>query len=198
MKKGIELINEERKRQIEKEGWTSTHDDLHSTGALSRAALCYREAIDANAPMPRRWPWASEWWKPADRLRNLVKAGALYLAEHDRYVRMAYLERAEFYTSIVLEVAEEIDKLLATKGKSKSWEFEFGQSLLIISVPTQLNDLLWHFGTSDPELRHWDFFRFSYTASKKWYGLELVAGPLYVIYTRPQAGYAVVGGGQHG
>ena len=30
---GIELITKERTRQIEKEGWTSEHDDTHNDGA---------------------------------------------------------------------------------------------------------------------------------------------------------------------
>lgn len=41
MKTGIELIAEERQRQIEKEGWTKEHDAEHETFELSAAAACY-------------------------------------------------------------------------------------------------------------------------------------------------------------
>lgn len=41
MKSGIEIIAEERKRQIEVEGWTLEHDDEHRCGELSDAAVCY-------------------------------------------------------------------------------------------------------------------------------------------------------------
>lgn len=42
------------------------------------------------ASTPRYWPWEPGWWKPgkgnsyADRVRELVKAGALIAAEIDR------------------------------------------------------------------------------------------------------------------
>lgn len=41
MKSGIELIAEERQRQIEKEGWSQKHDAEHKTFELSAAAACY-------------------------------------------------------------------------------------------------------------------------------------------------------------
>lgn len=40
-KTGIELIAEERQRQIEKEGWTPEHDSEHDNMELSGAAGCY-------------------------------------------------------------------------------------------------------------------------------------------------------------
>lgn len=92
MKTGIERINEERRRQIEVEGWNKLHDAVeHPTGELKTAATCYenaayRLASGEDAPRPPEWPWADEWWKPgADADRCLEKAGALYLAEAERY-----------------------------------------------------------------------------------------------------------------
>ena len=38
MKTGIELIAEERKRQIEEEGWTAEHDDQQTDGEIAEAA----------------------------------------------------------------------------------------------------------------------------------------------------------------
>jgi len=38
---------------------------------------------------PKNWPWNAGWWKPSDRRRNLVKAGALILAEIERLDRLA-------------------------------------------------------------------------------------------------------------
>lgn len=88
MKDGAELIAKERKRQIEKEGWTKQHDrDMHDEGELLRAAICYARAgtEDIDFDEARQdWPWSSKWWKPEDRIRNLVKAGALIAAEIDR------------------------------------------------------------------------------------------------------------------
>lgn len=80
----------ERARQESQEGWTPTHDDEHSDGALAKAAACYAisTAMDAEAPPPW-WPFDEEWWKPQDRRRNLVRAGALILAELERLDRAA-------------------------------------------------------------------------------------------------------------
>ncbi len=39
MKTGIELISEERQRQITDEGFDSDHDDMHSVGELADAAM---------------------------------------------------------------------------------------------------------------------------------------------------------------
>lgn len=75
----------ERERQKAVEGWTPEHDDEHKDGELARAAACYA----LGTPVRHKWPWGAEWWKPGDRRRNLVKAGALILAEIDRLDRAA-------------------------------------------------------------------------------------------------------------
>lgn len=38
---GAELIAAERQRQIEREGWTPSHDDQHIHGELAAVAACY-------------------------------------------------------------------------------------------------------------------------------------------------------------
>jgi hypothetical protein len=48
------------------------------SGELARAAHCYERGSSAG------WPWRQERWQPGDRKTNLVRAGALYLAEYDR------------------------------------------------------------------------------------------------------------------
>ena len=95
MKTGIELITEERARQISREGWTALHDAVHTRGELSKAAACYATcaagqvqygfATMAQTPPLAGWPWERDWWKPADDpIRTLTKAGALIAAEIDR------------------------------------------------------------------------------------------------------------------
>ncbi len=112
---GAELIAKERLRQIQQEGWTSEHDDAHEGGELAMAAVCYAAPEQVFKKSQRQggsiyfldcWPdwWASEWDKreydedadrPLDnqelpienRIRNLVKAGALIAAEIDRLQR---------------------------------------------------------------------------------------------------------------
>lgn len=79
----------ERRRQIEKEGWTPEHDDEHSEGQMASAAACYALAsyLGNDWSPAEHWPWDAEWWKPSDRRRNLVKAAALILAEIERLDR---------------------------------------------------------------------------------------------------------------
>lgn len=89
----IELIAAERARQVSVEGWTPGHDDEHDDGSLALAAACYamppdsmgRWASDIGPPI--EWPWDDEAWKPGDRQRELVKAGALIVAEIERLQR---------------------------------------------------------------------------------------------------------------
>lgn len=89
----------ERERQVTAEGWTPEHDEHHDPGVLAQAGALYAlqhatyqdrpwAADPENGyPAPRLWPFDAEWWKPTDRLRDLVRAGALVAAEADRDVR---------------------------------------------------------------------------------------------------------------
>ena len=84
----------ERQRQITAEGWTPEHDDEHGDSEMAEAALCYIDhAIDMSrrgtSILSNRWPWQLRWWKPTAPRRDLVKAGALILAEIERLDRHA-------------------------------------------------------------------------------------------------------------
>jgi len=93
---GAELIAAERLRQLDVEGYTVITDSLYSNNELVRAAICYaapagmRKDKPYSDPetvfIPMMWPWAFKHWKPTadDRVRELVKAGALIAAEIDR------------------------------------------------------------------------------------------------------------------
>lgn len=92
---GVELIAKERSRQVEEEGWTAAHDNLHTKGELAIAGACY--AFDYVGTVADRsaggcvqvgtdfWPWAGGTFKitQKDPIRQLVKAGALIAAEID-------------------------------------------------------------------------------------------------------------------
>lgn len=81
----------ERRRQIEAEGWTASHDDEYLLpGSLAAAAACYAlSAAGLKNAAPSGWPWSIEWWKPTTPRRDLVKAGALILAEIERLDRIS-------------------------------------------------------------------------------------------------------------
>lgn len=90
----------ERRRQVESEGYSTDHDDAHPNGEIAAYAAFY-----AMPPAAREWPaeetgygvtWGEaivpENWGPTktgDRRRELVKAGALILAEIERLDRAA-------------------------------------------------------------------------------------------------------------
>ena len=105
MKTGIELIADERKRQIESEGYSIKHDLEHNTREFIQAAITYAKSSDlslhsetfkpddkwheTNEPFYRKevkcgWPWDEKSFKPTTPLRDLVKAGALIAAAIDR------------------------------------------------------------------------------------------------------------------
>lgn len=114
MKTGIELIAEERQRQIDVEGWTPEHDDEHTDESLAMAAALYatptilykvnvhENGVDFIDP----WPWVNDdpgsrtdgahCWDGREskpRLRQLTIAGALIAAEIDRIQRKQNKEK---------------------------------------------------------------------------------------------------------
>ncbi|SMC63787.1 hypothetical protein [Sporomusa malonica] len=88
----ILLIAQERKRQIEQEGWTPEHDQQHTAGELALAAMMYTYPSQYGRDeetVKNVWPWQRELWKPSpdNRIKELTKAGALIAAEIDRLQR---------------------------------------------------------------------------------------------------------------
>ena len=102
---GIELIAEERKRQIEVEGYTPQHDSKHTVSEIISAAQTYLHSADLHIlsgayeptdswhktiepfywnEVKRYWLWDEKSFKPTTALRDLVKAGALIAAAIDR------------------------------------------------------------------------------------------------------------------
>jgi Lar family restriction alleviation protein len=95
-------IAAERRRQIEVERWAPEHDDKHERGEMASAAGVYALAAGSHdyrwvlrgspvndylAAAMKLWPWDVSWFKPTDRRRDLVKAGALIVAEIERLDR---------------------------------------------------------------------------------------------------------------
>ncbi|KRA58153.1 hypothetical protein [Rhizobium sp. Root651] len=108
MSKAIEDVTAERRRQVEKEGWSLDHDDRHSAGEMALAAGWYAfNSVYVGSPDAvgvdkgemaghfhagygaYSWPWDASWWKPTERRRDLVKAAALLIAEIERIDRLS-------------------------------------------------------------------------------------------------------------
>ena len=122
MQTALELVTEERQRQISQEGYSVEHDDRHAGGQIAQAAACYTEhaalqsgvldstggRVDHKGEIPPNWPWHKSYWKPRDRIRNLVKACALNIAEIERLQRLEQKEARDL---------EDIRLLHATKRR---------------------------------------------------------------------------------
>lgn len=123
---GVKIVLAERKRQIQMEGFDAARDDAYTNAELARAAQCYEIphekrnlvmkrvgeiSTDPNDSVPISWPWPADWWKPGDRIRELAKAGALYLAEADRLKRAGEKEKAADVEKQALGCCTGIDNL---------------------------------------------------------------------------------------
>jgi hypothetical protein len=96
-RQAVQDVLSERLRQVNEEGFSFEHDDAHTNGQLPAAAASYAIAasVDFIGIVRVVWPWTRDWWKPRDPRRNLVKAGALIIAEIERLDRKAEKERAK-------------------------------------------------------------------------------------------------------
>jgi hypothetical protein len=89
----ISLVLNERLRQIHIEKFDAKNDDMHTNYSLARAAVCYAvppkfRTWDDRLITDIYWPWGPGVFKPTTWRRDLVKAGALILAELDRIERL--------------------------------------------------------------------------------------------------------------
>lgn len=93
----LEAIAAERVRQRLVEGFDAEHDEAHLDGELAAAAAMYalhnakgglieKDLIEG---VPLAWPFAREWWKPKSPRADLVRAGALIVAEIERLDKLA-------------------------------------------------------------------------------------------------------------
>lgn len=97
---GVAMIAAERKRQLEKEGWSEMHDDDHVLGEMAITAACYAAngtAAEVTVNGGDAFPWGSchDKRRKHGRIRQLVIAGALIAAEIDRLQRSAARSRPE-------------------------------------------------------------------------------------------------------
>lgn len=106
----IAEVAAERRRQVEKEGWSERHDDQHTDRSMALAAALYASPIDLKEVEVRAngdifvsdpWPWkfiapvdsrggsGNAWDKRQkhDQRRRLVIAAALIIAEIERIDR---------------------------------------------------------------------------------------------------------------
>ena len=91
---GVELIKEERKKQISKYGYDAKHDLGYKDKQLVYAAIAYLFCaieekagdviIEETSKMPNFFPFDAKFFKDEGKIENLKKAGAFIAAELDR------------------------------------------------------------------------------------------------------------------
>lgn len=110
MKTGKEMIGDERQRQMIQEGYSLRSDEKYVDGELLKAAECYYR-WPAN-PIVGIWPWSDSDWKPKDRVSNLIRAGALYLAAANQYERRLINDMEDICVAKMGVCAQEIDQII--------------------------------------------------------------------------------------
>jgi hypothetical protein len=130
LKEALQLIREERERQVLEEGYTGHHDAVNGHENLVMAAATYEMEPKDRKEHPESWPWNYIHWKPTahkgttGRVRELVKAGALYMAAK------AVMEAKGLEIPLKQAVCEKID-LMA----------EMIAELLVVSLNEESNSL---------------------------------------------------------
>lgn len=115
------LIDAERRRQIEEEGYSLEHDRGHGETPLLRAARSYATHPGDEPWVRTSWPWDPEAFKPRDHLSNLIRAGALYQAAADLGGSVAGAakegrDRAARQIAAILHRAHALEELRRTRA----------------------------------------------------------------------------------
>lgn len=116
--KAISLIRDERMRQITEEGYTLHRDKKQGHENLILAAATYEMDPKDRKEQPDSWPWDFSHWKPSaqecpkGRIRELEKAGALYMAAKsvmeqkgiDSPLKQAVCEKIDLMAELIAEL----------------------------------------------------------------------------------------------
>lgn len=128
LRDAAKMIRTERDRQIKEEGYTPEHDLKHNEHeALILAAATYEIPPEEREEIPHSWPYSRESWKPSSsegipgRIKELVKAGALYMAakelmearatqsgneESESPLKQAVCEKIDLMTEMIAELLQ--------------------------------------------------------------------------------------------
>ncbi len=151
----------ERQRQVSDEGYSLNRDDGYASGELARAASVYARLSGQPGTMSTDWPWAPETFKPsADRRRDLVKAGALILAEIERLDRQILIKpavvRRDEYGMFQHPDLPDFDE--GDVEKSKDWVAQQGLEVVRVELETDAPEDIAerYFESGDPDCSYWD------------------------------------------
>lgn len=124
LQEAMSLIRAERERQVLEEGYTGHHDQVSGLENLVLAAATYEMEPKDRKEHPESWPWNYIHWKPTahegtlGRIRELVKAGALYMAAKSVMeikgleipLKQAVCEKIDLMTEMIAELLNKAEK----------------------------------------------------------------------------------------
>jgi hypothetical protein len=147
----------ERQRQVS----ALYRDDGYTRGELAMASsVCARLAGQADT-MSTGWPWAPDTFKPsADRRRDLVKAGALILAEIERLDRQGLIRpavvRRDEYGMFQHPDLPDFDE--GDGEKCKAWIAQQGLQLVMVHLETDAPEEIAdrYFQSDEPHCGYWE------------------------------------------
>lgn len=151
----------ERQRQVSSEGFSLHRDDGYIKGELAAAAAVYARLAGQPRTMSTDWPWRRATFKPStDRRRDLVKSGALILAEIERLDRLLLIRRVVVRRDEngMFQHPEMPDFEEGEGDKCKAWIAEQGLEVTMVSLdgsaPEEIADR--YFGSDDPDCSYWE------------------------------------------
>ncbi|MDF2491158.1 MAG: hypothetical protein K0S77_3780 [Pseudomonas sp.] len=151
----------ERQRQASDEGYSLCREDGYVSGELAKAASVYARLAGKPRTMSTDWPWAPDTFKPsADRRRDLVKAGALILAEIERLDRQGLIRHAVVRRDEngMFQHPDLPDFNEGDGAKYKAWLAEQGLQVVMVELETDApQDIAErYFDSDDPDCSYWE------------------------------------------
>lgn len=174
MNKAAHSVITERHRQVTEEGYSIHRDDVYVRNELAEAAAVYAVLAGKPGCSSSAWPWDKKTFKPSDdRRRDLVKAGALILAEIER------LDRIQLIQPYPVQRDEEgmfahpdLPNFDEDPDKSKLWLQEQGLEICSVSLETDAPEEIAdrYFASDSPDCSYWEP---SMPAGEGWFCLAI-------------------------
>lgn len=154
-------VIQERQRQLTGKGYSLCRDDAYTDGQLADAAATYATCAGRPGALHSMWPWKQDTFKPsADRRRDLVKAGALILAEIERLDRQGLIKsavvRRDEYGMFQHPDLPDFDE--GDVKKSKDWVAQQGLEVVRVELETDAPENIAerYFESCDPDCSYWE------------------------------------------
>jgi hypothetical protein len=151
----------ERQRQVTGEGYSLYRDDIYIHGEIAEAAATYASLAGKPGSGSTAWPWGQHTFKPSsDRRRDLVKAGALILAEIERLDRIPLIKHwpVKRDENGMFQHPDMPDFDEGDGEKCKAWIAEQGLEVMMVELEYHSDEAVSerYFEAGDPDCSYWE------------------------------------------